>query len=378
MKKTIIAIAALAAAGAASAQSSVTMYGRVDTGYAYTKESETNAAGTKKETTKTTGFKNATGGGSSRLGFKGEEALGNGLSATFGLEMGFDGSTGQFASAAFNRGAFVGLKGAFGEVRLGKSDTPMNNFDGTYKAVDNTESLAEAAEVTISPYIPAGSLTPVPLEEKVKDISYVGRPTGIFYAGSFSGVTVEAALGQSSINTKDNAATAKNEKTNTATYGLGLSYETGPVAVGAAFQVDKAKSTGVLQSYDYTTTSYGVGASYDLTAAKLFAQYKGGKIKAKLAAENEKASYDQFAVGVSVPFGATTLSAEYGYNKGKEVDATETAKAKGNVFAVQAAYAFSKRTSLVARAGQVANWKTKDSKAKYSKQEYSVGLVHKF
>ena len=83
MKKSLIAIAALAAAGAAAAQSSVTMYGQVNTSYEYSKVKETNwngGAGTL--VWKNAGFKNDRVN-TSRLGFKGQEALGNGLSAIF-------------------------------------------------------------------------------------------------------------------------------------------------------------------------------------------------------------------------------------------------------------------------------------------------------
>ena len=349
MKKSLIAIAALAAAGAAAAQSSVTMYGQVNTGYEYSKTDITTSG--VKTTTKTTGFQNDRVK-TSRLGFKGEEALGNGLSATFALEMGFNSADGKFADSAFNRKATVGLKGAFGEVRIGKDSTPMNEFDGSFKAIDRTTTLAKQV---------AG-----------RDASWEGRPTGLFYNGSFSGFDVAAAIGNSSTRVKTDGVT--NMKKDTATYGLGMGYNGGAWAVGAAVQLDTEKTL----SDDVKTTNYGVGASYDFTVAKLYGQYEGGQYKNKASTVADKYSYDQFAVGVSAPFGATTLSAEYAYNKAKDTAGAVSTKYKGNVFAVQAEYAFSKRTSLVARAGQVANWKNKTTNDKSSTQEYTVGLRHKF
>lgn len=348
MKKSLIAIAALAAAGAAAAQSSVTMYGQVNTGYEYSKTDIT--IGGNKTTTKTTGFQNDRVN-ASRLGFKGEEALGNGLSATFALEMGFDSADGEFAESAFNRKATVGLKGAFGEVRVGKDSGTMNSFAGSFKAIDRTEALLGAAP-------------------------YTARPTGLFYDGSFSGVNVSAAIGNDSERVKTAGVTT--DKQDTAVYGLGLGYNGGAWAVGAAFQheTEKGIATSVVTANN-KVTNYGVGASYDFTVAKLYGQYKGGQYKNKLPA-GDKYSYDQFAIGVSAPFGATTLSAEYGYNKAKQTATAGVTKFKGNVFAVQAEYAFSKRTSLVARAGQVANWKDKATNHKSSTQEYTVGLRHKF
>ena len=349
MKKSLIAIAALAAAGAAAAQSSVTMYGQVNTGYEHSKTDIT--IGGVKTTTKTTGFQNDRVK-TSRLGFKGEEALGNGLSATFALEMGFNSADGNFAENAFNRKATVGLKGAFGEVRIGKDSTPMNEFDGSFKAIDRTTTLAKQV---------AG-----------RDASWEGRPTGLFYNGSFSGFDVAAAIGNSSTRVKTDGVTTM--KKDTATYGLGMGYNGGAWAVGAAVQLDTEKT----RSDDVKTTNYGVGASYDFNVAKVYGQYEGGQYKNKASTVADKYSYDQFAVGVSAPFGATTLSAEYAYNKAKDTAGAVSTKYKGNVFAVQAEYAFSKRTSLVARAGQVANYKVKDGSEKSSTQEYTVGLRHKF
>ena len=349
MKKSLIAIAALAAAGAAAAQSSVTMYGQVNTGYEHSKTDIT--IGGVKTTTKTTGFQNDRVK-TSRLGFKGEEALGNGLSATFALEMGFDSANGEFADSAFNRKATVGLKGAFGEVRIGKDSTPMNEFDGSFKAIDRTTTLAKQV---------AG-----------RDASWEGRPTGLFYNGSFSGVNVSAAIGNDSKRVK--TADVTTDKKDTAVYGLGLGYNGGAWAVGAAVQLDTEKTL----SDDVKKTNYGVGASYDFNVAKVYGQYEGGQYKNKASTVADKYSYDQLAIGVSAPFGATTLSAEYAYNKAKDTAGAVSTKYKGNVFAVQAEYAFSKRTSLVARAGQVANWKNETTNDKSSTQEYTVGLRHKF
>ena len=357
MKKSLIAIAALAAAGAAAAQSSVTMYGQVNTGYEYSKTDITTSG--VKTTTKTTGFQKDRVK-TSRLGFKGEEALGNGLSATFALEMGFDSADGEFAESAFNRKATVGLKGAFGEVRIGKDSTPMNEFDGSFKAIDRTDSLAKIDD-------PDGRGPKVDL-----DAAFTPRPTGLFYNGTFFGVNVSAAIGNDSKRVK--TADVTTDKKDTAVYGLGLGYNGGAWAVGAAVQLDTEKTL----SDDVKKTNYGVGASYDFNVAKVYGQYEGGQYKNKASTVADKYSYDQFAVGVSAPFGATTLSAEYGYNKAKETQGADVYKYKGNVFAVQAEYAFSKRTSLVARAGQVANWKDKTLNDKSSTQEYTVGLRHKF
>ena len=114
MKKSILALAVLGAvSGAASAQSSVTVYGLVDV--ALVRES---GAATGASTKITSGV-----GAGSRLGFKGSEDLGGGLSALFLLENGFQADTGAMGQGGllFGRQAYVGLQGGFGTVTIGPS-----------------------------------------------------------------------------------------------------------------------------------------------------------------------------------------------------------------------------------------------------------------
>ncbi len=101
------ALAALALVGtsAAFAQSSVTLYGRVNTTFEHQKEGNVSKTGL---------FNN-----SSRFGFKGQEDLGGGLMAGFQLESGFDSSTGATSSTFFGRQSEVNLAGGFGMLRLG-------------------------------------------------------------------------------------------------------------------------------------------------------------------------------------------------------------------------------------------------------------------
>src|SRR5574344_2243037 len=110
MKKSLIALAALAASGVAMAQSSVTLYGVLDTGLTYSKGDES-----------VYGLTHVGGNVNSRLGFRGVEDLGNGLKATFNLESGLSADNGgnymNESGLTFNRTSTVGLQGAFGEVR---------------------------------------------------------------------------------------------------------------------------------------------------------------------------------------------------------------------------------------------------------------------
>ena len=118
MKKTLLAAALLAGfAGAASAQSSVTLYGVVDGGLRYQQVSRNNLDGTNN-------FGVAYGQQSgNRFGMKGVESLGNGNNAIFMLESGFDlgNGTSQQGGRLFGRQSWVGVQNdAWGEVRLGR------------------------------------------------------------------------------------------------------------------------------------------------------------------------------------------------------------------------------------------------------------------
>ncbi|WP_353432444.1 porin [Polynucleobacter sp. MWH-UH23A] len=126
MKKSLFAVAALSAvAGAAQAQSSVTVYGILDVGYI-----GTNMRGT---TTKPANLQQTSSFGqsaesTSRLGFKGTEDLGGGASAFFTIETGLTPSTGAVASTWNNRQSFVGLKkNGIGQFAVGTQYTPMFN-----------------------------------------------------------------------------------------------------------------------------------------------------------------------------------------------------------------------------------------------------------
>jgi len=122
MKKTLIVGAALtaftAAAGAQQAQpaSSVTLYGIVDVNLA---QSETHAGAT------VTGMDELPNPRGSRFGFRGSENLGGGLRGIFQLEAGLSAKDGTTTSnnQLFNRHAWVGLAGGFGELTVGRQDT---------------------------------------------------------------------------------------------------------------------------------------------------------------------------------------------------------------------------------------------------------------
>ena len=366
MKKSLIALAALAAVGAASAQSSVTLYGVIDTNYGWSRTKQT--VGPFKFEKEYVGLNPAGSNlSSSRWGLKGQEDLGNGLAAVFNVEAGFnsdDGSTGvtntftgntltDSTGDGFNRRAVVGLKGGFGQVLLGRDYTPLDDLLGGngYQAIDllSTDN--------VSPYDTDRSL-------------YTGRADGIHYSGNFSGVGVKAFVSYDREKVEKettNGTTTGDERKEG--YGLGLHYANGPFAIAGAVQHFKTKTfeERSLPFSDINETSknteYGVAASYDFNVAKVFGHYAGND-------PDVGETMHQYSLGVAVPFGAATLGAQYAYNKQGDF--------KGHDVVLQGTYALSKRTDLYARAGRYNSWKFKAEDRSVKSDVVAVGIRHRF
>ncbi|MBP6763805.1 MAG: porin [Rubrivivax sp.] len=127
MKRTLIVAAiAMLTTGAALAQSSVTVYGRLN----LTVEKQ------KFEGDSSTELVNS----ASRIGFKGTEDLGGGLKAGFVLEHGFSPDDGKAASTFWGRQSEVNLSGGFGTVRLGTFTSEAYFATSDYIGMHNHET----------------------------------------------------------------------------------------------------------------------------------------------------------------------------------------------------------------------------------------------
>ena len=193
MQKTnrlALAVLALLGSTAAFAQSSVTLYGRVNTTV------ERQEVGN----VKTTGLFN----NSSRFGFKGTEDLGGGLKAGFQLESGFSSDTGASSGAFFGRQSEVNLSGGFGAVRLGRFIAESYYATADYVSMHNhdTGSSSDAFYAYVMP--------------DANKIAY-RTPT-------FGGLTVDAAVAL-----HEQAVGGKNA------YDLAANSNLGALALGAGY-----------------------------------------------------------------------------------------------------------------------------------------------
>ncbi|UWE17437.1 porin [Herbaspirillum huttiense] len=134
MKKSILALAVLAAfGGAAHAQSSVTIYGAVDASLSYTNKISTGGKDTGGQMALDSGLMKG-----SRLGIKGVEDLGGGIKALFTIENGFSVDTGEAGQKGvlWGRQATVGLSGNFGTVLVGRQNDILGEIGGISSAGD--------------------------------------------------------------------------------------------------------------------------------------------------------------------------------------------------------------------------------------------------
>ncbi|WP_343652040.1 porin [Herbaspirillum sp.] len=236
MKKSsmLLLAAGLTTGGAAFAQSTVTIYGIVDTSIRYL--SSDNAQGNSNVRMDNGAIAN------SRLGFKGTEDLGGGLKAMFQLENGFNGDNGSMSQAntIFNRQSWVGLGGSFGKVSIGRQNTPL--FD---LMADHFDPLT-VGNYDSNSWLPAAG-------------TLVRNSNMIKYYGSFSGFNVGLSY-------------AAGEQAGSARRGSQISsslqYTTGPFSVGGGWQ-----QTVSATNSDNKDTTYNLSASYKIGAAKLFGGY---------------------------------------------------------------------------------------------------------
>lgn len=303
MKKTLIALAAVAATGAAFAQSSVTIDGFVTLGVE--KADSVSALAVK-----TTGVsKLNAANGSSQIRFRGVEDLGGGLKATFAMAQRFAPESGLNDGSANGRPTFqgestVGLAGGFGAVKLGRA---LTAFQGPVNGTDpwGTWTVGSTA------YLTTGYST----DKNQADGAGAGRTDGIFYTSpNFSGLTVAATVGLK------NAATTNVNNTKNL-MSVWVNYAAGPLTVAGGYEQNRQD--------DDVTALFGV---YDLGMAKLGAGY--GKVNLVSGA-----SVKNFNLMAVVPMGAVTLKSGYGNSK-------TSADTKTTKFAVGGEYALSKRTYL--------------------------------
>jgi predicted porin len=335
MRKALIPLAVLGAmSGAAFAQTSTTVYGIVDAGIA----NENNGRGsvTRVDSGNVYG---------DRLGFKGTEDLGGGLSALYTLEMGFNIDDGTFATAGnlFSRQSFVGLSGHLGTVTVGRQYTTLFRAQLDYDPFF-TGFAGNAGHMMSNGGGSQGARTN-------NSIFYVTPTVSGFEGQLLYGLGEQAG---------NNAAMRE--------MGGALGYKNGPLNVKVSYH-NAIDATNV-----NSASNLNLMGTYDFGPIKLYASHQSNS-RDNVVGTNSDRTRDNL-IGMSMPFGAGSLRASYIH----KTDLTRS-NANSSQLGLGYIYAMSKTTDLYTSISKVDNDSLSSIRvltAGQSDRLFNVGMDHKF
>lgn len=321
-------IGAISAASAATvnAQGAVTPYGLID--MAVVRES----GGSAGSVTKLTSGVSV----GSRLGFRGTDDLGNGLSAVFVLETGFQGDTGAIGQGGllFGRLAYVGLRGRFGSVLAGRQYTPE------YLVVAFADPFGSGYVADSKNIVATSGNAFSRMDNTFKYLS----PT-------VAGLTVELAAAPGE---------ASSDSTAGRQIGGSIAYAAGPLQVRIGYHhrhndtatqknTESARNAVVAAVYDFSVIKahalYGVNRGFNSSVLRNTAN-PFGQPTAPVASTDSRDTL----VGLTVPLGPHTLLASY-----IQKDDRTTHNQDANQIAIGYRYTLSKRTSVYAVYAHIEN-----------------------
>jgi predicted porin len=343
MKKTLVAMAALAAVSA-FAQSSVTLYGRIDNWFGQTRTQAGNAASVSNLVV------NSGGHTGPRWGLRGSEDLGGGLKANFTLESGYSADTGAGNSAGlFNRQSWVGVSGGFGELKLGRTTTPMDEYNGTGSAHVALDIFANKRNGLRGSSVGVGGGFDARFNNGIK-----------YDTPNFGGFTAKVHLGLGEGKTGPGVAAGND-------FGLGAGYANGPLAVNLVHQQENDTNTATkAEKYTSLNASYDFGVVALSGAVDNDSQGTGGGVT--------KETYRGYSIGVTVPIGAAKIG--FGYTRASsKVNSVNSDKGTG--LGLVAEYSLSKRTRVYGGLGEQKT-KTATGTKLTSAREIAVGVRHDF
>lgn len=372
-KTTLLAMAVSAAAFSVQA-AQVSLYGSVSTGVLYQNQASLSGGIDQENQESKDSFSMESGfWGDSIWGITGEEDLGNGWTVGFTLENEFGSDTGEMApdgtifdSQAYLRigndkvnfafGNIGGLSSAGGDFDLICGFDPMEAFVGVaglgaFASKDYASGNMAVVEVT-------------PMEGF--KVSLMG-------------------------NTGDDDSNAKWSDRDHY-YGLGVSYESGPLALAAIAEMRKYDRAADWADNDDSWT-FTVAAAYDFEVVRpSFVYQHASKTREFAAGEISDAAYnfDSFMLGATAPLGQGTLRASIQYVKG-ENDAVSDEEGSATILGLAYTYDMSKRTTLYGAAFYSVGGDGLDKdlgtnemafglmdRAEYNSVGFGVGLVHTF
>jgi predicted porin len=330
MKKSMLALAALTAfAGAASAQSSVTIWGIVDATYAIG-----NGSLTDKTQITNSGYN------SSRLGFRGVEDMGGGNRAGFWLEAGVNNDNGSFGTTStnnqatgasggggltMNRRSTVSWGGGWGELRLGRDYTP-HFWNHTVYDPFGTNGVGTSQLLNSS----LGGTTTVRASNTIAYLYGMGFNGNSLGPGNGLHAFAQMYRGE------NNSGAATSNDGNGFSFRLG--YDAGPLSLAFANGSTKF-ATGKI-------TSTNLGGSYNLGVAKVSALWTSDKVSG-----GKKGSGTLF--GANVPMGTNEI--RVAFSRYETETAAGVTDGKASKTSLGYVTNLSKRTALYATYARVSN-----------------------
>ncbi|MGS0741640.1 porin [Glaciimonas sp. GG7] len=340
--KSISLATLMFAASAAQAQTSVTIYGAIDSGLYYQNTSAASFSPLAKNTGSTFRYKDA-GIYGSVWGMRGNEDLGGGYRANFQLQGSYDSGSGKMglsdtpgAAAIFNQISTVGISGPFGGVSIGRQVTPM-----IYAMVETDVRAGQYFGSILTAWIGMNTAAGWPGSSTNGPIGAMWDSNAIVYQSpNFGGVTLGLEYAPGEVSGNNQAARRESAVLKYANGGLHLSalyydgHDTNP-ATGIA-------ATGV----DNNRLVY-LGALYNIAGFSASGSVSNGKNPSN----SSKTNIDMYSVGLGYRFTPVfKISSGLYYLK----DANNSVN-KSTTLALGAEYQLSKRTTLYAQAGKVSN-----------------------
>ncbi|OZI48228.1 porin [Bordetella genomosp. 4] len=367
MKKTLLAAALLAGfAGVAQAETSVTLYGIIDTGIGYNK-----VKGDGWDSGSRVGMINGVQNGS-RWGLRGTEDLGDGLQAVFQLESGFNSSNGNSAQGGrlFGRQATIGLQSdSWGRLDLGRQTNISSKYFGS---IDPFGAGFNQANIGVG----LSAANTVRYDNLV-----------LYQTPSFSGFQLGVGY---SFNADDNSDSSFRTNDNTRAITAGLRYQNGPLNVAFSFDQLSAPHD---EDEDAKPRMYAIGGSYDFEVVKLALAYgrttdgwfagQGINGTSFLPGQNGLGSNmfadgfksNTYMVGLTAPIGGASKL----FGSWQMVDPSNDKLTGGdetmNVFSLGYTYDLSKRTNLYAYGSYIKNYAFLDD---VKSTAVGVGIRHRF
>ena len=309
MKKTSLALTALALlpASAAWSQSSVNVYGIIDVSLESLNFNATPTRASSHLRTLTSD--------TSRLGFRGNEDLGDGLRAYFKIETGLqmDNGTQTSATAFWNRETYIGLSDArLGAVQLGSQFTP-----------------GLLMSLKADPFTRFGLGGQYTLLQGTR--GYQNRYDN---AVQYVSPTVGGVSGRLMVSAGEGAVTG-------ASYSGNLEYSAGPLYLGAVYdQVNATAASVGLKGNPVASRTLSLAGTYDFKAVKLYGWVQSNRI-------DSLDKVNGYMVGATVPLGQGEIRTSYAHRSATNADAS--------LAALGYAYYFSKRTQVYATVGRLTN-----------------------